>query len=47
MTGRKVPGMKDIKMGDGTARFPELTKQTRIIIANSALTVARNNYNKK
>lgn len=46
MTGRAVPGMKDIQM-DGAPRFPELTKQTRILIANAALSVAKNNYYKK
>ena len=46
MTGRAVKGMKDIKM-EGSARFPELTKQTRMIIANGALSVAKKNYYKK
>ena len=54
MSGRKVQGMKtsqDSSPRDmssiGNARFPNLTKQTRKMIASSALKTARSNYNKK
>ena len=57
MTGREVQGMKRsdgegkstrTKIGDkSAARFPELTKQMRSIIALSALKIAKNNYYKK
>lgn len=43
MTGREVQGMKKL-MGNQVPRFPNLTKQTRMLIANSALDIARNNY---
>lgn len=59
MTGREVQGMKKInadgqsirtriaeKSADA-ARFPELTKQMRSIIASAALKSAKNNYYKK
>ncbi len=48
MTGRKVQGMKDLPIGNKQdARFPQLTKQMKNIIATSALSVAKNNYYKK
>jgi len=49
MTGRQVQGMKDMKLGRGQAapRFPELTKQMRLIIGTSALKKAKDNYYKK
>ncbi len=57
MTGREVQGMKRnsadgkstrTKIGDkSAARFPELTKQMRSIIATSALKMAKDNYYKK
>ena len=59
MTGREVQGMKRsdgegkstrTKIGEKSAdaaRFPELTKQMRSIIATSALKIAKNNYYKK
>lgn len=57
ITGREVQGMKRIdaegkstrtKIGDkSVARFPELTKQMRSIIATSALKKAKDNYYKK
>ena len=47
MTGRRVRGMRDMKIGSGEARFPNLTKQMRMIIGNSALKIARENYLKK
>ncbi len=54
MTGREVQGMKikgqRTKLGERSAeaaRFPELTKQMRTIIASSALKVAKDNYYKK
>jgi hypothetical protein len=57
MTGREVQGMKrnsaDGKSNRATigdksvARFPELTKQMRSIIATSALKIAKDNYYKK
>ncbi|MDW2975179.1 MAG: hypothetical protein R8M70_03995, partial [Alphaproteobacteria bacterium] len=47
MTGRRVQGMRDMKIGSGVARFPNLTKQMRMIIGNSALKIARENYLKK
>ena len=59
MTGREVQGMKRsdgegkstrAKIGEKSAdaaRFPELTKQMRSIIATSALKIAKNNYYKK
>ncbi len=57
MTGREVQGMKRTdaegkstrtKIGDkSAARFPELTKQMRSIIATSALKIAKDNYYKK
>ncbi|MBE6457184.1 MAG: hypothetical protein E7008_04560 [Alphaproteobacteria bacterium] len=57
MTGREVQGMKRTdaegkstrtRIGDkSAARFPELTKQMRSIIATSALKIAKNNYYKK
>ncbi len=45
MTGRRVDGMKSFS-GDGTnvARFPELTKSTRLKIANQGLRTAMINY---
>ncbi len=49
MTGRQVQGMKEMKIGRGqsAARFPELTKQMRMSIANAALKTAKDNYYKK
>ena len=47
MTGRQIPGIKDLKHNQNAARFPNLTKQMRMIISNNALAVARENYNKK
>ncbi len=47
MTGRQVQGMNDTFIGDGTARFPELTYESKALIANSALQVARKNYEAK
>ncbi len=48
MTGRRVQGMKDAPVsGEKIARFPELTKQMRNIIATSALNAAKANYYKK
>ena len=57
MTGREVQGMKRTdaegkstrtRIGDkSAARFPELTKQMRSIIATSALKKAKDNYYKK
>ena len=51
MTGREVQGIKidkkRTKIGERSAeaaRFPELTKQMRTIIASSALKVAKDNY---
>ena len=46
MTGREVQGMKKL-MGNQVPRFPNLTKQTRMLIANSALDIARDNYYKR
>ena len=43
MTGREVQGIKKL-MGNQVPRFPNITKQTRMLIANSALNIARNNY---
>ena len=53
ITGRSVPGMQidetvqKIGRGAGSARFPGLTKQMRMIIANQALKIAKDNYYKK
>lgn len=59
MTGREVQGMKRTdgdgkstrtRIGEKSAdaaRFPELTKQMRSIIATSALKIAKDNYYKK
>ncbi len=54
MTGREVQGMKINetvqKLGStdaNSARFPDLTKQMRMLIASSAVKAARDNYNKK
>lgn len=49
MTGRTVPGLKlpDDKTPTATARFKNLTAQMRMIIANGALKLARENYYKK
>jgi len=54
MTGREVQGMKidevRQKLGSKDAdavRFPDLTKQMRMLIASSAVKAARDNYNKK
>ncbi len=47
MTGRRVQGMRDLGFGRQVPRFPNLTKQTRMIIANYALDVARENYGAK
>ncbi|MBQ8256010.1 MAG: hypothetical protein IJY99_03540, partial [Alphaproteobacteria bacterium] len=58
MTGREVQGMKTgtgkkqtrTKIGEkseSAARFPQLTKQMRMIIATAALKKAKENYNKK
>lgn len=45
--GLKVEGAESETRRDLVARFPNLTKQTRKMIASSALKTARNNYNKK
>ena len=51
MTGRSVDGITNRNVVDRssstTGRFPELTKQMRMIIANAALKVAKDNYYKK
>ncbi|MDW3024552.1 MAG: hypothetical protein R8N50_02585 [Alphaproteobacteria bacterium] len=57
MTGRQVQGLRrtnaegasvQTNIGDkNAARFPELTKQMRSIIATSALKIAKDNYYKK
>ena len=57
MTGREVQGMKTKKSGDtrtrigeksaDAARFPDLTKQMRMIIAQAAVKAAKDNYYKK
>ena len=58
MSGREVQGMKikteetrtRTRLGEKSAeaaRFPELTKQMRMLIANAALKQAKNNYYKK
>lgn len=50
MTGRTVDGVNNRNVVDrsGTkGRFPELTKQMRMIIANAALKAAKDNYYKK
>jgi hypothetical protein len=47
MSGRQVQGMKNMKIGRGgaeNARFPELTKQMRIIISSYAIKAAKSNY---
>ncbi len=51
--GRKVDGVRNIVDRSGTesdttaGRFPQLTKQMRMIIANAALKIAKDNYYKK
>ena len=49
MTGREVQGVRVVDRGQGGsgARFPNLTKQMRMIIANAALKIAKDNYYKK
>lgn len=48
MTGRQVQGMNNLKIGkEGQARFPNLTDQVRLVIANSALKTVKANYYKK
>ncbi len=53
MSGRTVPGVQikeevqKIGRGKDAARYPELTKQMRMIIANQALKIAKDNYYKK
>lgn len=54
MTGREVQGMKveGVRQRLGSkeadaARFPDLTKQMRLLIASYAIKAARDNYNKK
>ena len=53
ITGREVQGMmqgsniQKIGRGADGARFPELTKQMRMIIGNQALKIAKDNYYKK
>ena len=51
MTGRTVDGINNRNVvdrsGSTTGRFPELTKQMRMIIANAALKTAKDNYYKK
>ena len=48
MTGRQVQGMREDMIGrEDTARFPNLTRQMRTIIANSALKAVKDNYYKK
>jgi hypothetical protein len=54
MTGRVVQGMNGKKVGSRNgndkgkeARFPELTKQMRMIIAQAAVKAAKDNYYKK
>ena len=46
MTGREVDGIKPYS-GTSVARFPELTKATRLKIANQGLRQAMDNYYKK
>lgn len=53
MTGREVQGMKvkgkkeRTNVGEKQPRFPDLSKQTRMIIATAALNSAKENYYKK
>ena len=56
MTGREVQGMRTSqsetrqvigRSGANEGRFPELTKQMRLLIATSALKAAKDNYYKK
>lgn len=51
MTGRTVDGINNRtvvdRSGSTKGRFPELTKQMRMIIANAALKSAKDNYYKK
>ncbi|MBR6838131.1 MAG: hypothetical protein IKM94_01000, partial [Alphaproteobacteria bacterium] len=54
MTGREVQGMNGKKIGSRNgkdagknARFPDLTKQMRMIIAQAAVKAAKDNYYKK
>ena len=46
MTGRQVQGISDVigTANGQTARFPNLTRQMRVIIANAALKIAKDNY---
>lgn len=44
MTGRQVPGMKNISQDGVTPRFPNLTQNVRMQITNSALKKAKDNY---
>ena len=46
MTGRQVQGISDVigSANGQTARFPNLTRQMRVIIANAALKIAKDNY---
>ena len=49
MTGREVQGVSVVDRGQGGsgARFPNLTKQMRMTIANAALKRAKDNYYRK
>ncbi len=47
MTGRRVQGMNDKFIGDGTARFPNITQMMRSKIAMHALKTIKENYFKK
>ena len=49
MTGREVQGVRVVDRGQGGsgARFPNLTKQMRMTIANAALKRAKDNYYRK
>ena len=46
MTGRQVQSISDVigTANGQTARFPNLTRQMRVIIANAALKIAKDNY---
>ena len=52
LNGRTVDGIRTVvdrsgKEGEPSGRFPNLTKQTRMTIANAALKIAKDNYYKK
>ena len=46
MTGREIPGFEKFTGGDVVPRFPNLSQQTRLLIANAALDATRENYYK-